>query len=322
MAISGSIQSLVGYLLAMLCFGFDHKTVSEFLGEMMTPPPAPKVELSYEDDSGQAAKSPAGSDNIDSQGADETGDEAADFVDQVHAEHVSQQPELRESDPLLNKTAIATGKRLARRHEMSQDPRYWILILLFSFLGAGVNEEVIKYLAIKLYPYPLGPGKSEAISTQDVLLVAVAAGMGFATTENVVLMVATARGSAKEKRTGGGEAREAGISSLTVLERFLSSIPGHTALSVLIAANLVAMRTSNDAVVAGVAGMWRAIWQSVLFHGAFDFALLAISAWEGNVGWLHPKECGAIWAAVATVVGLQGSLYVVLFEKLRQIGLR
>jgi hypothetical protein len=317
MAVSGCVQSLVGYVLAMMCFGLDHGVVVEFLGEMMTPPPPEPDSHSLTksqrtDASDPLAESTRREDRSDHQAENEGSN------GQAGNESSPEEHDPREGDALLEDSANDIDKKLARRKQMALDPRYWLLIFLFSFLGAGLNEEVIKYCAITLYPYRLGGNEFKDLSAQNVILTAVAAGMGFATMENIVLMVATARAAAKN--IAGGGAGRVGVSSLTVLERVLSSIPGHTALSALIGVNIVAMRTSDGTVEGGITGMWRAIWQAVLFHGAFDFALLAISVWEGNVGWIHPKKQVAVWAAIATVVGLQGSLYFVLCRKLSQTG--
>lgn len=35
---------------------------------------------------------------------------------------------------------------------------------------------------------------------------------------------------------------------------------------------------------------WKLLYPSVLYHGLFDFLMFGVSAIDGNVGWIHPKD--------------------------------
>jgi len=58
--------------------------------------------------------------------------------------------------------------------------------------------------------------------------------------------------------------------------------------------------------------MWQALREAALFHGLFDFALLATSAYNGNIGWIHPRKGFTgyllLGVAFALVLGLAGVL--------------
>ena len=53
---------------------------------------------------------------------------------------------------------------------------------------------------------------------------------------------------------------------------------------------------------------FRILYPSVLYHGCFDFAMFAVSAIDGNVGWIHPKEPSRILLLLALAVSMLSTL--------------
>ena len=220
------------------------------------------------------------------------------------------------TDEEASKDKDESRNKLQRRREMAQNPRYWLFMLGFSLCGAAMVEEGIKYCAI-MYAVTRS-GERNGPAKHDYIAAAVAAGLGFATCENMAFVVSAALAGLKKEKDDGKRS----LSTVTVLERVVVGTPGHTMTSVLTGVNMVAaLHDAGQPSMSTTSLWWQVLLEPVLLHGFSDFGLFAISAWEGNVGWVHPKTGMAVCATLGVVVGLQGALALLLWVRLKESGL-
>ncbi|OAL32792.1 hypothetical protein AYO20_07749 [Fonsecaea nubica] len=219
------------------------------------------------------------------------------------------------------------------RREMSRRPAYWVFMMLFAFVVAGLVEESIKYIAITTmldWAQRSSHGAGNVINYRDYITVAVAAALGFATVENITFLV----GAARQRKGSGGSGSSAGGGAgalLTAVERAVIGTPGHCMTAALIGANMF-VRARHDRLVGGGVGeqhstlasiltSWSILRDPALFHGCFNFMLFAVSALEGNVGWIHPRRRRTVCFVLVVAVSLQATLALVLRARLRDAGL-
>ncbi|KAH0844592.1 hypothetical protein AYO21_08520 [Fonsecaea monophora] len=217
-----------------------------------------------------------------------------------------------------------------RRREMSHRPAYWVFMMLFAFVVAGLVEESIKYIAITTmlgWAQRSSHGAGDVINDRDYMTVAVAAALGFATVENMTFLA----GAARQRKDSGGSGSSAGggaIALLTAVERAVIGTPGHCMTAAMIGANML-VRARHDSLgkggqhstLASILTTWSILRDPVLFHGCFNFMLFAVSALEGNVGWIHPRGWRTVCFVLVVAVSLQATLALVLRAKLREAGL-
>jgi hypothetical protein len=72
------------------------------------------------------------------------------------------------------------------RKQMAWTPNYFAALAVFSYLGAGVVEEGIKYVTLRLAVFRARPRHE-----YEYLVYATMAGLGYATTENIIFTHAT-----------------------------------------------------------------------------------------------------------------------------------
>ena len=184
------------------------------------------------------------------------------------------------------------------RKQMAWTPNYFAALAAFSYLGAGVVEEGIKYVALRLAVLRARP-KHE----YEYLVYAAMAGLGYATIENIIFTHATIK-----------KAETAAMIGLTLFERIVFASIGHTIMALL--TGLQSMR--RDARGEKIP-IWRAIARAVVYHGTWDFALLSLSAWNGNVGWMHPTDVKSIILGFSPVIALQGYAVWDFMTQLKQL---
>jgi RsiW-degrading membrane proteinase PrsW (M82 family) len=186
------------------------------------------------------------------------------------------------------------------RRAMTRQWPYWMFLPVFCFLAAGLVEEGLKYCVL------LGARRFGKIHTKhNYVVVAGAAALGFATVENLAFVYASTQSD-----------ESLASLTLTVLERLAVGISGHMMTAALVAVDVVARDLKKEPKT-----WWQILWLPVLFHGGLDFALLALSAYEGNIGWVHPKGPSTVSLALAVVVGFQSTLAVVVKRRLGQDGI-
>lgn len=204
------------------------------------------------------------------------------------------------SEFLTSEGEIGDMDHQATRREMSRRWQYWIFLFIFAFVLAGLLEEGFKYCAI------MGARKYGKIShDRDFVIVAIAAALGFATVENVAFVYATCKARESPQRL-----------ALTVLERVAVGAPLHSMGAALIAINVVARDIKHQSVT-----LIQVLQQPVVLHGTFDFVLFGVSAYNGHVGWVHPREGFTVYLALGIVVTFLSTVTVLLQRRLRQYGL-
>lgn len=172
---------------------------------------------------------------------------------------------------------------LDTRRQMAWSPRYLLSILIFSYVGAALVEETIKYLAIRLAIRHCRP-KHE----RQYLIHAATAGLAYGTIENILVTYASIEKS-----------ETASMIALTLFERIIFASLGHT-----IVALLAGLRSIRRDARGEKLSVWRVIAPAVLYHGTWNSVLFALSAWNGNVGWIQPTGVGSVVFGVTSIVAL------------------
>lgn len=154
------------------------------------------------------------------------------------------------------------------RKAMAHRWQHWAFLFVVSFVAAGVVEESLKY-----YGLQFARRYGRVLHPKNYLTLAMAAALGFSTIEGIGFVCAAVK---------DGQALNRVV--LTVLERVVFGPPSHALGAALIGLNVVRRDFHGERLRFGYI-----IGPSVLFHGFFDFVILGVSAYEGNVGWIHPR---------------------------------
>lgn len=187
------------------------------------------------------------------------------------------------------------------RKLMAWNPRYMLSVAIFSYVGAGFVEGGLKYLALRLAVWRARP-KHE----HEYLMYAAMSGLGFATIENVLFAFACVT-----------EKESSGMLALTIFERLIFGTAGHTIMALLTALQSVRRDARGEKLP-----IWRVLARSVFYHGTMDFVLFSLSAWHGNVGWVHPTDVGSILFGIVATLALQGNALWDALRQLKQLQLR
>jgi RsiW-degrading membrane proteinase PrsW (M82 family) len=187
------------------------------------------------------------------------------------------------------------------RKQMAWTPNYFAALAIFSYLEAGAVEEGIKYVALRLAVLRARP-KHE----YEYLVYAAMAGLGYATIENIVFTHATIM---KEET--------AAMIGLTLFERVVFASIGHTIMALLTGLQSIRRDARGEKLL-----IWRVIKRAVLYHGTWDFALFSLSAWNGNVGWIHPTDVKSLILGFSPVIVLQGYAVWDFITQVKQLRLR
>ena len=187
------------------------------------------------------------------------------------------------------------------RQQMAWTPRYFIVLAIFSYVGAAVVEEAIKYFALRLAIRHARPRHE-----REYLIYAAFAGLGYGTIENVLVTYS----SVNEGESGG-------MVALTLLERIIFASFGHTIMALLMGLQSIRRDSRGEELA-----LWRVLARAVVYHGTWDFILLSISAWSGNVGWIHPTDIVSIVFGVSSVIALQATAALDVFKQLKELQLR
>lgn len=134
----------------------------------------------------------------------------------------------------------------------------------------------------KYFSLVLARRYGRVIHERDYILIPIAAALGFSLFENIDFVY--------------GEA---------VADHFQGALIGVHLLR----------RVRGDA---GMSSIVRVLAVRVFFHGLFDFVLFAICAWEGNVGWVHPRGA-TMWVGLVLASSIVAVLVVVLRRSLHDV---
>ncbi|KIW06967.1 uncharacterized protein PV09_02626 [Verruconis gallopava] len=156
---------------------------------------------------------------------------------------------------------------------------------VFMSTIAPLVEEILKYAALRIVEkyFP-----EKARTKRNYVLIAMAAGLGFALAENLAFI---SQGS-----SGETQARLA----LTIIERGIAGTSGHFLTAALTGCKFAESRASDGRRT----GIWSIIKESLLYHGLGNFGLFTISTLYGNVGWVHPRDPVGIGAMLAVVLSV------------------
>lgn len=187
------------------------------------------------------------------------------------------------------------------RKLIAWSPRYTLSVAIFSYLGAGLSEEVLKYMALRIAIWRARP-KHEL----EYLIYAAAAGLGYGTIESILVAYSSV--------TNG---ESSAMLALTTAEKLILASVGHTVMALL-----TALQSIRRDARAEKLPIWRVVARAVFYHGTMDFMLLSLSAWNGNPGWIHPTDVGSIVLAIVATVSLQGSAIWDALRQLKRLQLR
>ena len=87
-----------------------------------------------------------------------------------------------------------------------------------------------------------------------------------------------------------------------VFERVIIGGAGHITMAVLTALRAIRRDYYGDQL-----SFLQIIGPAVLYHGTFHFVCFGVSAWEGNVGWIHPTGLGPTSVLFGSCLGLVGT---------------
>lgn len=169
------------------------------------------------------------------------------------------------------------GETVTRRAELAGSWQGWVFNALFTFVAAGFVEEVVKFLPVVYARHRDGKDRKKSKS-RAYLDYVFAGALSFGVIESIAfLYTACEEGNESWSKL-----------ALTAFERIVLGQLGHLSVSALTA--LRATRSDYGKGEEEKMSWWQVIAPSVLLHGANNFAAMAASAVEGNVGWIHPVK--------------------------------
>ncbi|PMD42996.1 hypothetical protein L207DRAFT_509573 [Hyaloscypha variabilis F] len=182
-------------------------------------------------------------------------------------------------------------EELGKRARIAWGWRNWVFNGVLTFVAAGFGEEILKYAPIA-YARRRGEREEKKRGSRAYVDYALAGALSFSLIENIGFLYA-----AVEK---GGESWSR--LAFSVFERVVVGGMGHLTMSVL-----TALRATRRDFYGDRLSWWEVIGPAALYHGAFDFLCFSVSAWEGNVGWIHPTSLGATSVMFGSYLGLVAS---------------
>jgi PrsW family intramembrane metalloprotease len=184
-----------------------------------------------------------------------------------------------------------TSGELMKRAEIAWSWRNWVFTGALTFVAAGLGEETLKYLPIA-YARRRGTGEERKKISRAYLDYAMAGALSFSLIENLGFLYGSVeKGNESWSRLG-----------LSVFERVIIGGTGHLAMSMLTALRAIRRDYYGDQL-----SWFEVVGPAALYHGAFDFACFGASAWEGNVGWVHPSRPGITSVMFGACLGFVGT---------------
>jgi hypothetical protein len=172
---------------------------------------------------------------------------------------------------------------------------------IFSFVGAALTEETLKYLPVAYFRRSLKKtGRETRQRSRAAIDYALAWGLGIGLIEAIGGLY-TERQSTWPKI------------ALTVFERVVLGSSAHLVTAALSALRSIQQDQSskNTTSARSLRIFCSIIGPSLLLHGANNFGLFGFSAWNGNIGWIHPASLGqnmAMLMMYCTALGAAGWL--------------
>lgn len=194
---------------------------------------------------------------------------------------------------------IRDDSHRAARAEFTATPSYWTFVLFMSFVLASGLEETLKYTMIMI-----GKGKGRLVHGKERIMYGAAAGLGFATLENIAWIIPAC------------QSEDGGKLLLTVVERMGLGVPLHTVAGMLTGVGVVQRDLKGEQL-----GLLSIVGPSIFFHGLFDFVLFGYSAWSGHVGWVHPEDVTGIAVLLVATVAVGIATTLTLYGRMAKLGL-
>ncbi|KAL9113466.1 MAG: hypothetical protein Q9227_002507 [Pyrenula ochraceoflavens] len=185
-----------------------------------------------------------------------------------------------------------TADQLAYRAQLASSWQNWVFNAVLFYIGAGLMEELLKYLLI-IYARRQNSPEDKERRDRAYLDYALSSALAFSVVENIGFFYASCEGANESWPR----------IALTLVERSVLGSAGH-----VLAAALTALRAIRKDYYGEKLGWWGAIGPSVLYHGTFDFVAMCFSMREGNVGWIHPSSMGTTGVMLSMAVGMVGTL--------------
>ena len=190
---------------------------------------------------------------------------------------------------------------IASRAALAWSWRNIVFNAVFSFVGAALTEETLKYMPVVYCRHSLKKTDRETRQRSRAALdYALAWGLGIGLVEAVGGLYA-------ERQSTWPKI------ALTVFERVVLGSSAH-----LVTAALSALRSiredqssKNTTSRRSFRTFLSIIGPSLILHGANNFGLFSFSAWDGNIGWIHPTNFAqnmAMLTMYCTALGAAGWL--------------
>ncbi|KAE9374133.1 hypothetical protein N431DRAFT_437644 [Stipitochalara longipes BDJ] len=191
------------------------------------------------------------------------------------------------------RTSVAdlTSEEVVKRASIAWGWRNWVLNGALTFVAAGLGEEILKYAPIA-YARRRGKPEERRKGSRAYVDYALAGALSFSVIENIGFLYASV------EKGGESWARLA----LSVFERVIIGGTGHLTMSVL-----TALRATRRDCYGDRLSWWEVIGPAALYHGAFDYVCFSASAWDGNVGWIHPTDLGVTSVMFGSCLSLVAS---------------
>lgn len=190
---------------------------------------------------------------------------------------------------IRNSVEGLSAAEVKERAAMAASWQNWVFNFAFSFVGASLVEESMKYAPV-VYAQRRGTPEERRPRDRAYIDYVVAGSLGFSVVEMLGYISMAYKNNESLPKL-----------ALTILER-VGGVAGH--LSV---ACLTALRATKRDYYGADMSWWQIMWPAVLFHGTCDFMVFSFSAWEGNVGFIHPKDWGTSVVMIAAYLGVTGS---------------
>ena len=217
------------------------------------------------------------------------------FQTQTYLDEWSRQ----ETDRRNHIDAYGTEHEDARKR-MTARWQYLLFLVLTSYVAIAMVEEGLKYcslLIVRRY--------RAVVHESDYITYAMTSALGFGTLENLTFIY-----QASQVESGGQLA-------LSVFERVALGAPGHAMTSCLLAINVVRRDLRGEPM-----NLWHVMRLPVLLHGTFDFVLFYISAANGNIGWVHPRDGISLMLVLTFAMGMSLATWVILRHQIRKYSIR
>jgi hypothetical protein len=189
---------------------------------------------------------------------------------------------------------------IARRAVLASSWQNTVFNAVFSFFGAAITEESLKYLPVAYNRRSL---KTADIQTKRrsraSLDYALAWGLGLGLVETVGGVYT----AVKDPQSTWPKI------ALTICERLVLGASAHLITAAL--SSLRSIKRDQESKEPGSRRSLRTILSIIgpaaFFHGANNFGLFSFSAWNGNIGFIHPTEIGQAMAMLAMYLTALGS---------------